>query len=160
MSDPILNQGEVIIRKEGGMEYVSMGRYSAWLYLTSQRIIIKRFIGGAPSYPLSHMTKADIAEYQPSPLAFINYKLLRVSFDNGGAILFGLGSDKSAWIRSIEQAKVNAPDLPYTTAPPEFAGAASPKLFRWVATITAIVGCLIATCILALTVFIFLLNNH
>jgi hypothetical protein len=155
MSDPILNQGEVLIRKEGGREYVSAGRYSAWLYLTSQRIIIKRLLGGDAAYPLSHMIKADIAEHHPSPFSLKNFKLLRLNFDNGGAILFGLSGDKSAWIQSIEQARANAADLPYTTTPPAFTRSASSPIFLWVA--LAIFGlCSIATCILTVAALILL----
>ncbi|HET7144614.1 MAG TPA: hypothetical protein VFI68_11385, partial [Anaerolineales bacterium] len=149
MSDPILDQGEIMIRKEGGMEYVNAGRYSAWLYLTSQRIIVKRMLGNVAAYPLSHLTKADIAEHQPSPFSLMNFKLLCLTFDNGGAILFGISGDKSAWIQSVDRARANAPELAYTTMPTEFSKSASSPKFLWVA--GAIIGlCSFATCTLAL----------
>ena len=158
MSDPILNQGEVIIRKEDAREYVGLERYSAWLYLTSQRIIVKRFIGSVVSYPLSHMTKADVGEYRPSPIALTSVKLLQISFDNDGAIQFGLSSNKSLWVQSIEQAKANAPELPYTTPPPEFTKAASSPLFLWV--VLVIISLFsIATCILTLAALFLLRSN-
>jgi hypothetical protein len=132
MSDPILNLGEVVIRKAGGREYVSTWRVSAWLTLTNQRLIIQRLFGDSSSYPLSHVTQAIEYEYwPPSIFAIISFKLLRIDFDNGGALLFGL-SGLPDWIQAIDQAKVNAPQMPYTTTPiPRAFRSSAPKL-RWV----------------------------
>jgi hypothetical protein len=41
MTDPILNQGEAVIKKTDAKEYLSFGRNSAWLTLTNQRLIIR-----------------------------------------------------------------------------------------------------------------------
>jgi hypothetical protein len=158
MSDPILNQGEVIIRKEDAREYVGVERYSAWLYLTNQRIILNRMIGRSAAYPLSHITKAEIVNYKPISFALTGVNLLQISFDNGSAVRFNLSSDKSVWIRSIEQAKVNAPDLPYTTIPPEYTKSAPTSKFLWIAALI-ISLCLFASCTLIL-VALMLLRSH
>jgi len=153
MSEPILDQSEVLIRKEGGMEYVSAGRYSAWLYLTSQRVIVKRLVGKAMAYPLSHLTKVDTIEYHPSTFSLTNFNLLRISFDNGGSVLFGLSSNKSVWIQAIEKAKSSAPELQYSTIPPEFTKSATSPVLLWSA-LAFILLCALATFILFTALFL------
>ena len=135
MSDSILNQGEVIIRKEDAKEYVSAGRYSSSLCLTNQRIITKRLLGSGATYPLSH---------------------------NGGVILFGLSSDKNVWIQAIEQARVNATELPYETIPPQATASSnpSPSKLLWVAAFAGFVLFILTSCTIALTLLIFQLNSH
>lgn len=135
MSNPILSQGEVIVRKTGGMEYVGVGRISAWLTLTNHRIIIQRMLRDPVDYPLSHVTHVGAYEHWSTPLTLIPHKLLRLDFDNGGAIFFGL-TGLSDWIQIIEQTRVNASRMPFTTMPePPQAfksfSSVAPKL-RWV----------------------------
>ena len=152
MTDPILNQGETVIRKAGGREYLSFGRYTAWLTLTNQRLIIQRLYGANLYYPLSHVTKVGIFEYWP-PLALISLsslKLLRIDFDNGGTILFGL-YEKPTWIQAIEQAKVSAPEMPYTSATPPLipqSGARTPPWMLIVIAATSIIAFCTGTLIL------------
>lgn len=134
MSDPSLNPGETFIKKTGGREYFGIGRYTAWLTLTNQRIILQRITGAAAYYPLSHVTRVSEYEHWQSPFSILPYKLLRIDFDNGGAVVFGV-SDLLTWIRIIEAARIDAPEMPYITAPidsklPSFASSA-PKL-RWI----------------------------
>lgn len=149
MSDPTLNEGEAIISKTGGREFVSFGQFSAWVTLTNQRIIIKRITGQTASYPLSHISGVSKYEYWPSPLAVLPHQLLRIDFDNGGAFFLRV-SDDSTWIHMIEAAKVNAPEMPYMTAPMDpqslrsFATSA-PKL-RWIV-IAGVVASFVMFCI-------------
>ena len=152
MTNPILNQGETVIRKARGREYLSLGRNSAWLTLTNQRLILQRLLGADSSYPLSHVTTVGIFEYRPvlQLISLLPFKLLRIDFDNGGTILFGL-YEMPAWIQAIEQAKVSAPEMPYTNAIPSpipQSGARTPPWMLIVMAATSIMAFCIGTLIL------------
>jgi len=160
MTDPILNPGETVIRKAGGREYLSLGRVSAWLTLTNQRLIVQRLLGATSYYPLSHVTKVGIFDYRP-PQALIvlfPFKLLRIDFDNGGAILFGL-YEMPAWIQAIEQARVGVPQMPYTTTTPpipqseEARTQARVRMWIIVAVFSIIMFCTVALGFIAILTF-------
>ena len=158
MTDPILYQGEAVIKKTGAREYLSFGRNSAWLTLTNQRLIIQRLLGADSSYPLSHVTTIGIFEYRPllAMISLFPLKLLRIDFDNGGTILFGL-YEMPAWIQAIEQAKVSAPEMPYTTATPPLmpqSGARTPAWMLIVMAATSIMALCIGALILGILIYL------
>jgi hypothetical protein len=115
MADPILNHSEVILKKAGAREFLSYGRMGVWLTLTNQRLIVQPLLGREVSYPLSHVSRAGQIDYY-SQGSITSVKALRLDFDNGGVLLFGLGGELP-WVQAIEQARTGAPDMPYTTPP-------------------------------------------
>ena len=124
-------------------EHVSYyGRYSARLTLTTQRLVVRRLLtGGETSYPLSHVTAVGTAKYG----SLVQATLLRIDFDDGGAIFFGI-YELPAWIQAVEQARAAAPQLPYTAAAPRpwTSGRSGPN---WVAVALVALGMLVFCCV-------------
>jgi hypothetical protein len=104
------------------------------------------------------VTTVAIFEYRPPPALIILFplKLLRIDFDNGGAILFGLYGIP-AWIQAIEQAKVSAPQMPYTTAAPPPIPQYRVRTPVW-PLIAIVAGSIMVFCLGALILLVILIN--
>ncbi len=100
--------------KEGHATRYGVGLFGASvargkLIVTNHRLIFKNIFQGA-AYPLAHIIR--ITEQRRFGLS----PIVQLDFDNGGVEQFGVFGAVE-WIGIIEQAKANAPLLPYATHP-------------------------------------------
>lgn len=99
--------------KEGRASRYGVGLFGASvatgkLIVTNHRLIFKHLFQGV-AYPLAHVIRITEQRFGLAPI-------VQLDFDNGGVEQFGVFR-AAEWIGIIEQAKANAPLLPYATHP-------------------------------------------
>ncbi len=93
------------------------------LWLTNHRLVFQSSIlGSLVSYPLSRIRNARRADvsisHRQSRYSFQNYDAaLYIEFDNGGKEYF-IPQKIEDWAAAVSDAKADAPQLPFTEAPP------------------------------------------
>lgn len=93
------------------------------LWLTTHRLIFESSPPGSlTSYPLSHIrnarsTEVKVSQRQPEGSVRNYDAALHIEFDNGGKEYF-IPRDVDEWVAAISDARVEAPELPFTQKPP------------------------------------------